>query len=180
MVNILSIFKNVTGKVILGLIIIILAIPTQLGLLWQFYSNYPLSKVSFEEISALNFLKSQPEGIVLTMPFNKYERDKYKIPPIPIYAWYDTGYISAFSSQRTLISDEEQVNIMGYKVEKLLQDRVDAFENPDYHKMNDFLKKYKIDYIFLAWDQRFATESAYINANLVFKSNDARIYKVKR
>lgn len=178
--DILSKIKNKQVKVVVGTVVIVLAIPTQLGLLWQFYSNEPLSKVSYSEIQALNFLSSQPEGIVLTAPFNKYERNKYKDPPIPIYAWYDTGYISAFSSKETLISDEEQVNIMGYKVDALIEDRREAFESLDLSKMNSFLKKYNISYIYLSWDQNIASDSAYINADLVLDSKDARVYKVKQ
>lgn len=180
MVDILSKIKNKQVKMIFGTVVIIIAIPTQLGLLWQFYSNKPLSKVSYSEMLALNFLNSQPAGVVLTAPFNKYERDKYQDPPVPIYAWYDTGYIPAFSSQKTLISDEEQVNIMGYKVDSLVEDRREAFESLDFSRMNSFLKKYNIDYIYLSWDQKMATDSAYINADLVLDSKDARVYKVKQ
>lgn len=177
--DILSLFKGSQFKFIAGLIIILFSIPTQLGLLWQFYSNLPLSKVSYQEIEALNFLKNQKNGVVLSAPFNKYERDKYKSPPVPIYSWYDTGYISAFSSKRTLISDEEQVNIMGYKVNKLLEERKKAFESLDKDTMNNFLKKYNISYIYLAWSQNIATNSALINADLVFENKDAKVFKVR-
>lgn len=180
--EILSFIKYKSLRIIIVSVIIILAIPTQLGLLWQFYSNPPLSKVSYDEIAALDFLKKQPEknAIVLTFPFNKYEGGKYNKPPIPIYAWYDTGYISAFSGKKTLISDEEQVNIMGYDVTRLLRDRMEAFESTDYHNMNDFLENYKVDYIYLAWSQKFATDSGKLNIDLAFQNKDAAIFKVRR
>lgn len=177
---ILGLLKNDFARSIVSFVIILLAIPTQLGLLWQFYSNTPLSKISNEEIEALNFLKNQLEGIVLVAPFNKYEKDKFKDPPIPIYAWYDTGYVSAFSSKPTLIADEEQVNIMGYNVSTLLKERAAAFDSEDYHIMNNFLQNYKIDYIYLAWDQKFATDVARLNVEPIFKNKDARIFKVKK
>lgn len=181
-VEILSLIKSSVLKIIISFVIIIFAIPTQAGLLWQFYSNLPLSKVSSEELEGLNFLKSQTQqdSIILIAPYNKYERDKYKNPPIPVYAWYDTGYVSAFSGRQTLISDEEQVNIMGYDVSKLLQDRMEAFESPDYHIMNNFLKKYRIDYIYLAWDQKIATSSSYLNADLLFQNKDAKVFRVRK
>ncbi|MCL4415381.1 MAG: hypothetical protein M1365_01575 [Actinobacteria bacterium] len=179
--EILLLVKKRLLKIIISVIIIILAIPTQLGLLWQFYSNPPLSKVSYEELAALDFLKKQgsDDSIILTVPFNKYERDKYRNPPIPIYAWYDTGYVCSFSKKRTLISDEEQVIIMNYDVSKLLQDRAEVFESTDYHKMNNFLKKNKIDYIYLAWNQKIATDSSLLNVSLIFENKDAKIFKVK-
>lgn len=180
MPDILSIFKNRYSKLI-AVAVILLAAPTQIGLLWQFYSNLPLSRISNEEIAALQFLQNQSNpAVILTAPFNKYERDKYKKPPIPIYAWYDTGYVPAFSGRQTLISDEEQVNIMGYSAGQLLQDRLEAFESPDYRKMNNFFKKYNIDFIYLVWDQKIAADSAYLNADVVFRNKDATVLKVRK
>lgn len=179
-VDLLDLFKRKTLKIILVIAIILLAIPTQLGLLWQFYSNLPLSKVSNNELEALEFLKKLPEGIVLVAPFNRYESAKYKIPPIPIYAWYDTGYVSAFSGKKTLISDEEQVNIMGYDVTNLVKDRAEAFESKDFTGVNNFLEKYNIDYIYLVWDQKFATDSALLNIDQIFQNQDAEIFKVRK
>lgn len=178
--EILTFLKSKLLKFAAILIIIILAVPTQAGLLWQFYSNPPLSKVSYQELEALDFLKKQPAGIILTAPFDGYEKDKYKNPPIPIYAWYGTGYVPAFSGKQTVISDEEQVNIMGYKVSKLLEDRIEAFENKDFTKMNNFLKKYNIDYIYLVWNQKIATSSSYLNADLAFENKHARVFKVRK
>lgn len=179
--GILNLTKSIFGKYLISILIIILAIPTQIGLLWQFYSNQPLSKITYEELSALNFLKSisNKEDVILTGPFNKYERDKYKNPPIPIYAWYDTAYVSAFSSRKSLISDEEQLTIMGYDISNLLKEREEAFKTSDNKIINDFFKKNHVKFIYLVWGQKFATDSAYLNAELIFKNNDAKIYKVK-
>lgn len=180
--ELLALFKNTYVKVILSFLIIILAVPTQAGLLWQFYSNPPLSKISNEELLALNFLKKETDknAIILTAPFNKYERDKYSYPPIPIYAWYDTAYVSAFSNRQSLFSDEEQVNIMGYDVSKMKMARDEAFSSQDHSKMNNFIKEYKIDYIYLAWDQKIATQSAYLEIDPVFESKDAKVFKVRK
>src|SRR3989344_2633392 len=168
-------------KVITVIIIIFLAIPTQVGLLWQFYSNPALSKISYGELEALNYLKqnSERDAVVLTAPFNKYEKDMYKNPTIPIYAWYDTGYVSVFTSRKTLIADEEQINIMGYDVDELVNERKEAFDSTDSNKMNDFLKKYDVDFIYLVWEERFAAEVENINADLVFENEDSRIYRVR-
>lgn len=180
-VEILKIFKSKTVRILLGGLIIILAIPTQLGLLKLFYFNSPLSKITYLELEALEFLKKQggEEDIVLVAPFNKYEGAKYKVPPIPIYAWYDTGYVSAFSRKPTLISDEEQVTIMGYDVQELSEERKKIFDTSDPKIINDFLDKYQVRYVYLAWDQKFATESANINLDLIFENKDSRVFEVK-
>lgn len=179
--NIIDLFKNKSHKVLISAFIIALAIPTQLGLLWQFYSNSALSKITYPELAALNFLKTQPDknSLVLTAPFNKYERDQYKIPPIPIYAWYDSGYVSAFTSKKTVISDEEQVNIMGYDALKILAERKEIFETKDYTKINEFLSKYNVDYIYLVFGQKFATDVS-LNVDLIYENQDAKVFKVKR
>lgn len=168
-------------KVIIIIILIILAVPTQLGLLWQFYSNPALSKISYNEIDALNYLKrnSDKDSVILTAPFNKYEKDKFKYPPIPIYAWYDTGYVSAFSQRSTLISDEEQINIMGYDVSKLAKDREEVFQTEDIKIVNGFLNKYKVDYIYLVWDEKLNVDPEKLNVDLVFRNKDARVYKLR-
>ena len=180
--SILKLFSNTSWKILISVMIILLAVPTQLGLLWQFYSNPPLSKISFRELEALDFLKKTAAQTdkILVPPFNKYERDKYSYPPVPIYSWYDTGYVSAFSGKQTLISDEEQVNIMGYDVEELVKERQEVFQSIDPNQINSFLYKYKVDFIYLPWGQKFATDSAKINIESIFENKDARVYKVRK
>lgn len=172
--------KKLHFQIILAALVIILSLPTQLGLMWQFYSNIPLSKVSNSELEALNFLKkeSSEKSIILTAPFSKDESQKYS-PPVPIYSWYDTGYVAAFSSRATLISDQEQIGITGYKADKLFAEREDIFKSSDPVNINNFLKKYNINFIYLAWDQHFAVENAKLKADLIFQNKDARIYKVR-
>lgn len=179
--DLLSRIKKYYIKVIMIIIIIFLAVPTQAGLLWQFYSNAALSKISYQELEALDFLKqtSKKNSVILTAPFNKYEKEKFKNPPIPIYTWYDTGYVSAFSERKTLISDEEQINIMGYDVRDAVKEREEAFKTNDANKVNEFLTKFNINYIYLAWDQKFATDSGRIKMDLIFANKEAKVYQVK-
>lgn len=170
--------KSFLVKFFLSLIIIVLAVPTQIGLLWQFYSNQPLSKVTFEEVKALEFLRenSNETSIILTAPFNKYERDKY-YPPVPIYSWYDTGYISAFSGRRTWAADQEQVDIMGYKADDLFEERKFVFKDESAENVNMFLGKYKIDYVYLPWGQKFAVDVRDLNLKEIYRSQNVKIYQ---
>ena len=87
--------------------------------------------------------------------------------------------MSVFTSRKTLIADEEQINIMGYDVDELVNERKEAFDSTDSNKMNDFLKKYDVDFIYLVWEERFAAEVENINADLVFENEDSRIYRVR-
>lgn len=166
-------------KAILVFIIIILAIPTQLGLLLQFYTNRPLSKVTYQELKALDFLKqnSSTDSIIFTAPFNKfYQYDG--LPPVPIYTWYDTGYVSAFSGRKTLFADEEQINIMGYGIDLINKERKKVFEDKSPKNIDQFLKKYSVNYVYLVGKQNFAIPASQLNLKLIYNDGDIRIYKV--
>lgn len=169
-------------KILITVLIIIFAIPTHIGLLRQFYFNSALSKISYQELSALQFLKEKTSSgaIILTAPFNRYEKDKYKNPPIPISAWSDTSYVSAISSRRTLISDEEQLDIMGYKTGEIIKERKEVFDSVKPEEVNKFLKKYKVDFIYLAWGQKFAAPLNQVNITLAFDREHAKVYKVNK
>ncbi len=75
------------------------------------------------------------------------------------------------------MSDEEQLHIMGYQTQDLLDERKEAFENKDPQVMNNFLKKYNISYIYLAKGQQMATTSASLKP--IFQNSDALILKVE-
>lgn len=173
--------KKVRIRNFITVVIIILALPTQIGLLQQFYGNLPLSKISFGELEGLKYLQDNTsiDDIILTAPFSRYARDSFGLPPVPISSWYETGYVPAFSGRRTLISDHEQLDIMGYQIKSLLTEREQVFKTPDNSLKNDFLKKYQIGYIYLAPKQQFATTSADLQADIVFSNNDVQIYKVR-
>jgi hypothetical protein len=172
--------KSRSLKWIIVVLIVIVSVPTQIGLLWQFYSNKPLSKVSYKEIEVLNYLKetSDIESTVLTKDFDMYERDKFAEPPIPIYAWYGTGYVSAFSSRRTLLADTEQVQIMGYPVLDLIEERKKVFETSDPTLVDAFLKKYGVDYVYLSYSENFKAPIDKLSLALVYGNSDGRLYKV--
>lgn len=182
MADLSAFIKKIPLKIFFGLIVIILAVPTQLGLLMQFYSNLPLSKITYEELDAMQFIKnnSTDEDIILTAPFNPYIRSKYNRPPIPIYSWYDTGYVAAFSSRKAFLSDEEQITIMGYKPDELFKEREMIFQTDDPKIINNYLTKNSIDYIYLVWGQKFIADEKLINADLVFENKDAKVYKVRK
>lgn len=177
--QLLNKIKSQKGKIIISLILIILMAPTQVGLLWNFYKNRPLAKVTYEEINALRFLRehSSEDAKILTAPFDGYEQAKY-YPPVPIYAWYETGYVPAFSGRRTLVTDAEQVKIMGYKVDELLKDREKAFTDKSETVFINFLTKYPVDYLYLVWGQKIMAPVEKLPLKLVYQSDHTKIYQV--
>ncbi len=164
-------------KIVISFFIIILSIPTQVGLLLQFYTNQPLSKITYESLDALTFLNkvSNPSDIILTVPFDKYKGSK-TYPPKPIYNWYDTGYVSAFSGRKTLLSDEEQVKIMGYRIDDLLRIREEAFKDDTGKKLENFAEKYSARYLYLEPDQELLNVPK--SFELIYDEGGIRIYKI--
>ena len=124
---------NLFLKLALTLIIIILAIPTQIGVLQEFYSRSAYAKITTEELSALSFLRetSKEESVILTPPYDPNLDLKEPIPNI--WDWFDTAYVSALSERRTYIDDYEQVDIMGYDYKGRLEIKKEIFtdEKPE-------------------------------------------------
>ncbi|KKR61677.1 MAG: hypothetical protein UU02_C0055G0007 [Candidatus Woesebacteria bacterium GW2011_GWA1_40_43] len=108
--------------------IIILMLPTQIGLLREFYSRPAFAKVSSQEIEALNYIKENtPEdAVVVTPPYNQYLDLKDSTPNI--WDWFDTSYVSAISARRTFFDDYEQADIMGYDWRPRLETKRVVFE----------------------------------------------------
>lgn len=130
-------------------LIILLSIPTQIGLLREFYSRAPVAKIEKAEIEALAFLKnnSSKDSIILTPPFNKFLN--LDMPTLPIWAWFDTSYISAFAARRAYLSDSEQVDIMGYDLNERRNIQKEIFtniENPV--DFEDAVRKLKVNYLY--------------------------------
>jgi len=111
--------------------LIILMIPTQVGLLYEFYSRPAFAKISREEISALKFIKenTSEKDVILTPPYNQYLNLGGVTPNI--WDWFDTSYVSALSSRRTYMDDYEQNDIMGYVWRGRLTIKENLFKEPD-------------------------------------------------
>lgn len=186
---ILKKFPSIYLKILITAVIVILAIPTQVGLIQQFYSNFPPAKISFEEIEALKFLKHQSleDDVVLTADFNQYAKESFK-SPLPISVWQDTGYVSAFSARRTFLADTEQIKIMGYDIDKLIDERKRLFtdsssEVSDHSAallFNNFVAKYNIKYVYLTYGQKFTASVEKLNIDLIYQTPNVKLYRVRQ
>ncbi|HUC95013.1 MAG TPA: hypothetical protein VMR19_03375 [Candidatus Saccharimonadales bacterium] len=173
--------KNKFAKIFITFMVILLMVPTTLGLLWQFYSNKPLAKVSAVELSALSYLRTtNQDSIILTVSYNQYNAGKDGIPPVPIYDWSDTGYIPALSGRRTLISDAEQIDIMGYDAKSLLAAREEAFNDKTGSSLTAFVRNYGINYIYLNKDEDAGINYKKLNLEKVFSNTEVDVYKVNK
>jgi len=102
---ILSGIAAVSMNKFIKVIIILLTIPTTILALKDVYiPSRPPAALPKDEISALKFLSEQPQGIVLTYPFDPIKsKEAETISPRPLYLYTSTAYVSAFSSQSTFL-----------------------------------------------------------------------------
>lgn len=165
-------------KLVLTTTVIVLAIPTQIGLIYDFYSRAPLATISSGEISALEYLKKHtPENsIVLTPAFNKYLN--LNISTLPIWAWADTSYVAAFSSRRTFFSDMEQADIMGYNFKDKLNFQQSIFLEENPKNFEQKLKDNKIEYLYFPLLLNPRVDLTKTNLQKVFSNHQVEIWKV--
>ncbi len=88
---------------VLAAVIVLLTIPTTINELKNIYlTPQPSVEISSSELEALDFLETEPLGVVLTYPT---EHSK------------STAYVSAYTNKPVYLEDEINLNIMGYEWE---------------------------------------------------------------
>lgn len=116
-------YSLITAKKILfkliAILILVLSIPTSYDMI-KFYLTTPgATYLPKEELEALNFLKKEPDGIVLT---HLYKNEWKNLPnPKPLYAYEDTAYVAAFSHKQEYFANELQLRLTGVAYEKRLE-----------------------------------------------------------
>lgn len=101
---------KIFGLVLLGIILLLAPI----NAIVSFTDNLgqiPPASLSQNELEALNFLAKQPDGVVLTYPYNDSLNSKF-LTPIPLFAYTTTAYVSAFSGKQTYVEDTMQNEIL--------------------------------------------------------------------
>lgn len=182
--RILSWLKRRGARVFLMLLIAAFSLPTVIGNLVEFYgpNTSPLAKISNGELQALSYLKnnSDSEDVVLNMPFNKDLQSKFPNQPRPIYAWYDTPYISALSGINSYLASEHVTLLFYPETDQRMENKKRFFEQSDLVWSREFLQKEKISFIYVAKAE--LEKSLDMDGNgieVFFENEDALIYKVK-
>lgn len=146
----------------------------------RYLSNPAPAALPKAEIEALNFLKSQDKGIVLAYPYDKHKKDYFDTTPIPLYAYETTAYISAFSKQISFLEDEMNLSIIGFDWSNRRLEIDKFFNSQDKYFARGFLLNNNIDYIYLVNDQNFKIDPEDLHLNIFFKSDQVKIYKVRK
>jgi len=164
---------------ILGIIIIILSIPTTVATLKHYLPSRPPAKISNEELEALSFLSKQSDGIVLTYPFDR-EAAKQALanPPRPLYLYESTAYVSAFSEKIVYLEDEVNLDITGYDW-RGRREKVELFlKIPNQEEARSFLEENNISYIYWIKGQRAILGESQLGITKIFENSEVDIFAV--
>jgi len=120
---------------------------------WATLQHYlppkPQSMIPSAELEALNFLKSKPDGIVLTYPFDRNKSKAANFSPRPLYLYDSTAYVSAISKKQSFLDDEVNLNIMGYDWKTRREEVLEFISTLDIEEGINFLDTNNIKYLYL-------------------------------
>jgi hypothetical protein len=161
------------------LILILLTVPTSLSTLKQYLPSRPPAKLSNQELEALHFLELQPDGIVLTYPYDSIKaKEAENNPPRPLYLYESTAYVSAFSKKQTFLEDEVNLNITGYDWRTRRMEVDEFYKSLDEEFVFNFLRSYNIRYIYWLKGQRATEGETQLGVTRIFENGEVDIYKV--
>jgi len=164
---------------ILAIALVLLATPlSSLSTFRSAFQGAP-ARVTPDESAALSFLGIQPDGVVLTHPFNKDLRSKYS-SPFPLAVYETSAYVSAFSKKETFVEDEFQQEIFQNDYKGRLADSNKFFYGKDYGWDKVFLLENKISYIYLPTLYKLNLNEGLLGVEKIFSNSEAEIFKVRQ
>lgn len=166
--------------VICTTIIVVLTVPTTFSTVFYHYlPGRPPAKISNAELEALSYLKKQPNGIILTYPFDRKAAEVAQLnPPRPLYLYESTAYVSAFSAKSVYLEDEVNLDITGYDWKTRRQEVLDFLASLDHQKTRDFLRVNDIKYVYWIKPQRATLGEGQLGMTQIFENKEVIIYKV--
>lgn len=163
------------------ILVVLLTIPTTIGtLVYDYLPARPPAKLSTEELNALQFLSKQPQGVVLTYPYDSAKASAAEAnPPRPLYLYVSSAYVAAFSGQPVYLEDEVNLDITGYAWQERRQNVLDFYASLDLQFVRNFLKQNNINYIYWVKPQRATLGEGQLGIKRIFENREVDIYKVE-
>lgn len=156
---------------------IVFTLPTSLTSLKHYLPSTPPSRITHLELAALNFLNEQPNGVVLTYPFDRDSFDE-AIAPRPLYKYVSTSYVSAFSQKIVYLEDEVNLDITSYDWRVRKAQVLTFYESLDQDFVYRFLREKNIEYIYWLAGQRARLGESQLGIEKIFENDEVNIYKV--
>ncbi len=157
----------------------LLTFPTTVGVLKDYLSHTPSSRISSEQLRSLHFLSQQPAGITLTPPFQLVNTNSYSTPK-PIYAYSSTAFVPALTGQSVFMADQLNLEIMSYQFKDELKNAQRFYQSSDASFANKFIKENNIKYVTALPLKKPKSETDKLNLDLIFDSAYYPIYTVNR
>jgi len=163
----------------LGVVIVLLTIPTTIGTLEHYLPTRPPSMVPSGELEALEFLSRQPDGVVLTFPFDREKaRAAEANPPRPLYLYESTAYVSALSGKSVYLEDEVNLDITGYPWRERKEEVEVFLQSLDHSLVRLFPRENNITYVYWLKGQRAILGEGQIGMRRIFENSMVEIFKV--
>jgi len=157
------------------IITILLTVPTTLGTFRHYLPARPPAKLPQQELDALNFLKKQPDGMVMALPFDEKLRNRFDTP-LPLAVYTSTAYISAFSGKSVFMEDTVNLEILGIDNRGRLNTIRDFMKIRDQSKQ--ILKDNNIEYVYVPKLFNFQVDEELMGLKTIYEQGEVKIYKV--
>jgi len=173
--------QKIKSKLVLFIFYLLLAgltLPTTFSTLQDYATKLSASRISFDEIHALDTLSRQKTGIVLSPLFDS-SLSRNLPDPKPLYGYASTAYISAFSGQKEFLSDTINLEITGLNYKERAKNVQRFFQTSDAVWAKSFLLENNISYVYMTplVKLNFGTKQSCLD-NIIFDSGEITIYKV--
>ncbi|HCX25310.1 MAG: hypothetical protein UX08_C0006G0007 [Candidatus Collierbacteria bacterium GW2011_GWB1_45_35] len=156
--------------------VLFLAILTSVGTLKDYIGFFSASRISYTELLALDKLRDQPKGIVLSPLFNQNDSRSIYAPK-PLYSYVFTAYISAISGRPEFLSDTINLDITGFDYKEKARDIQRLYNTEDKQWGIEFLTKNNILYVYETPLQKLKLHPGDLNLKKIFDSGEINIYK---
>jgi hypothetical protein len=127
---------------------LILMLPAVFATLRHYLPSRPPAAIPPAEIQALNFLRSQSPGIVLTPVFDKNNFAKVT-EPRPLFAYESTAYVAALSGHPVFLEDEVNLHLLNIDPQPRHDQIIQFFNATDPVRAREFLSANSITYLYL-------------------------------
>ena len=176
-----ALINKKTGKILIAIVFSTNFIAF-IGTVGNYLGQIPPAALPTGEISALKYLAIQKPGIVLTVPYDGYLKQKYLSTPIPLYAYETTAYVSAYSRHLTFFEDEMNLINSSYDLTTRKSASFAFFQQKNTFQDRGFLVNNQIEYIYIAGKQQeiYHLDTNKLYLTQIFKNSDATIYRVQR
>jgi len=172
------VFKKKSLKIFLGLgFLLLITVPTTVSTVRSYFGRIPPATLPLFEIESLSFLKQQPQGVVLTFPYDGYKKSGINAP-LPLYLYETSAYVSAFSEKIVFLEDQMNLEITGYLWQERRATVEGFFSGKDWIPARGFLLNNNIDYVYLVNDQVLAFGQEDLGLKVIFNNEQVRIYQV--